>query len=747
MPDITDPVEPATVKPVITRRGFLGGMIAVAALGAVPGGLLRADPDTPRSVFGQGYAVKRSVCPRNCYDTCSMLTYVRDGRVEFVEGDPANTFTAGGLCVKGNSYVRSAYSPDRIKYPMEQQGRGSGNWKRISWDEAVTKIAGKIIESREKDGSLLGVCLNRLSGHQGAVPTVVDGMFASMGYITRLVGTPCWPAGIDAQSYDMGVMAANDPEDMIHSRYIILWGANPAHCSIHSLKYIYAARQRGAKIVCIDPLYTQTAAKADVYWRIKTGTDGALALGMCRHILDAGLADEAWLAGNSEGYAEFVEYLKAKITVEWAAEETGIPAEQITAVAEEFAVARPATVWPGYGLQRHTNGGAIIRSIDALAAMTGNIGKQGGGSRYGSLLNYKFSGFHGSFQPPAGAKGVSKTAPDGKIRQSRRELNINKMASELLKADDPPVRLLWVSGCNPVSQLFDRRKMVKALGKMEMVVVMDLFFNQTVELADIVLPVTTLFEEWNANVGYWHRWLAINEKAIEPLHEAKCPTDIAGLLTARLNQLSPGFSTFPAKADPREFVMKEYGQSLSNHFGISSMEDLLKGPVKARYPDAVWSDGKFTTPSGKYEFRSELCAKHGLNALPVHVPSRKPTGVLRLLTPHSKFGLHSQFINLDWMEDFNPKPFVYMHPSTARQRGIKDGNMVRVHSTVGETRLQAKLTMDVPVDHLVMYEAWFRGNQYNCQELVDEESSDMGAWKTGAPGVALHDQFADVAKI
>jgi anaerobic selenocysteine-containing dehydrogenase len=468
---------------------------------------------------------------------------------------------------------------------------------------------------------------------------------------------------------------------------------------------------------------------------------------MCRHILDAGLVDKAWLADNSVGHSDFFEYLQANVSVEWAAQETGIPAEQITAVAEEFARAKPATVWPGYGLQRHTNGGANVRCIDALAAMTGNIGKKGGGSRYGSLLNYKFSGFHGSFQPPAGAKGVTKTAPDGKISQGRRELNVNKTASELLKANDPPVRLLWVSGCNPVSQLFDRRSMLKALGKMEMVVDMDLFFNQTVEQADIVLPVTTLFEEWNANVGYWHRWLAINEKAIEPLHEAKCPTEIAALLTAKLNQLSPGFSTFPAKVDPREFVMKEYGQGLGSHFGISSMEDLLKGPVKAKYPDAAWSDGKFLTPSGKYEFRSELCAKHGHDALPVHVPGRKPTGVLRLLTPHSKFGLHSQFINLDWMEDFNPEPFVYMHPSTAEERGIKDGDRVRVHSTLGETRLRARLTRDVPEDHLVMYEAWFRGNEYNCQELVDEESADMGAWKTGAPGVAIHDQFADVAKI
>lgn len=737
------------------RRFFLKGTAALGTLGALgalgsgPCGLLRPAQAAPLKGGGYagGYAVHRQVCPRNCYDTCMMLSHVKDGRVEFVEGDPACTFTGGGLCVKGNAYVGSAYSPDRIKYPMEQQGRGTGKWKRLSWDEAIDKIARKIVECKQKDGSLLGVGLNRLSGHQGVTPNVADGMFASMGHITRLVGTPCWPAGIDAQSYDMGKMLADDPEEMPESRYVILWGGNPAYCSIHSMKYVYAARERGAKILCIDPVFTQTAAKADEYWQIRTGTDGALALGMCRHILDKGLADQRWLAANAHGYDEFVAYLRDSVTVEWASQETGIPADKIRAVAEEFATAKPATIWMGYGLQRHTNGGATIRNIDALCAMTGNIGVTGGGARYGSLLNYVFSGAHGAFQPPAGSVGVPVTAPDGSVKHGRRTLNINKMAEMLLTADNPPVRLLWVTGCNPVSQIFDHQKMLKALARMEMTVVVDLFFNQTVEQADIVLPVTTLFEEWNANAGYWHRWVGINEKSIETLHEAKCQVDIAKLLTARLNQLSPGFSTFPADADPRALLMAECGQAMKDHFGIASMEDLLKAPAKARKPGPAWSDGKYLTPSGKYEFKSDICAKHGFNALPVYVPGRKPFGPLRVLTPHAKFGLHSQFINLEWMEDFNPEPIVYIHPETAAARSIRDGDMVEVTARTGATRLRARLTGNMPRDHILLYEAWFRNNAYNCQNLVDEESADMGAWKTGAPGVAIHDQFADVARI
>lgn len=194
---------------------------------------------------------------------------MRDGIVQFVEGAPESTFTKGALCVKGYTYPRRLYSPDRIKYPMIQDKRGSGNWRRISWDEAMDRIADKILEIKKRDGSLLGLGLTKYSGNFGITNYGVEGMMSSLGYTTRFVGTPCWPAGIDAQNYDLGDMWCNDPEDFVKAKYIIVWGGNPAWCSMHSMKYLYQARENGAKIVVIDPVFTQTAAKADMYWRVK----------------------------------------------------------------------------------------------------------------------------------------------------------------------------------------------------------------------------------------------------------------------------------------------------------------------------------------------------------------------------------------------------------------------------------------------------------------------------------------------
>ena len=757
-------VEQALACP-FTRRRFLQGLLATGALAALPGGLLLAQNLLSEEGFGptffQGkdaYQTFRNACPRNCYDTCSIVSYVKDGVLQFIEGAPESTFTNGGLCVKGYAYPRRVYSPDRIKYPMRQVGRGSGNWERISWDEALNTIADKILEIKELDGSLLGMALTKYSGNFGITHYGVEGMMSSLGYTTRFVGTPCWPAGIDAQNYDMGNMWCNDPEDMVNSKYIIIWGANPAYCSVHSMKFITEAQRRGAKVVVIDPVFTQTAAKADEYWEVKTSGDGALAMGMARYLLDNNLVDRDWISNNSVGFAEYEAYIKENVTLEWAAEESGIPVEVFTAVAHEFATADPATIWIGYGMQRHVNGGNNVRAIDALVAMTGNVGKVGGGARYGHLYTWGFN-YHAMVQsPPEGSVGfVGETGPMGEFASeaetteasySDRAVNINKIGQVILDTNDPPIRMLWAANKNVLSQDFDRNKIEKAFEKLEMVVVVDQFFTQTAELADIVLPTTTLFEDWTVNASYWHYWLSINEQAIQPMFEAKSDIEIASALSSVLNSKQPGSCTFPENIDPKEWMEKEFNAGIYELFGIDSWEDLKDGPRKALSGTTAWNDGAFSTPSTKYEFKSELAAEHGHFDVPKFLPGRDAYAPYRLLTPHDKYSIHSQFQNVDWMGDLNPEPYLYINPQLAKEKGLADYDTVRIFNQVGEMQIKVKLTKNVPADALLMYENWYgKKNDYNVNILVDDTSSDMGAYKTGSPGVALHDQFADIEKV
>lgn len=744
---------------VLNRRSFLKGLIALGTVAALPGGLLTsrcalAQPPIPFNP--KTYKIYRNACPRNCYDTCSLKTWVKDDVITFVEGAPESTFTHGTPCVKGLSYPRRVYSPDRIKYPMVQDVRGSGNWRRISWDEAMQRIATKMLEIKKKDGSMLGLAMTKYSGKFGVLNYAVEGMMSSLGYTTRFAGTPCWPAGIDAQNYDMGDMWCNDPEDFVKAKYIIIWGANPAWCSMHTMKYIYQAREKGAKVVVIDPLLTQTAAKADLYLRVRPGSDGALALGMARHLVDKGLVDQDFVNNYSHGYPEFEAYLRNSVTVEWASEICGLSADVIRQLAEEFTAVNPATVWIGYGMQRHVNGGANVRAIDAFVAMTGNIGIEGGGARYGHLHTWGFN-YNAMLQkPPVGSIGMpgaagttSEFGSAGEVAQySDRSLNINQTAKGILQANEPPVRMLWVACKNPFAQDFDRSKMEKAFEKLEMVVCADQFFNETVQHADIVLPVTTAFEEWNVDASYWHYWLSINQPAIKPMYEAKCDLEIAVLLSRTINKLEPGSCTFPQEFNHKRWLDQEFNDGMAKMFGISSWDDLLDGPKKAILPSsAAWYDRKFKTPSGKFEFRSELCEKNGHTALPEYKPEAKSTLPFHLFTPHVQFGIHSQFINLDWMQVFYPEPFVYMHPISAEKRGIAENDLVKVFNTVGEVELRAKVTANVPEDFLVMYEAWFPERKYNVQNVVADTPADMGLMKTGAPGAAIHSQFADIILI
>ncbi|EMM7216473.1 molybdopterin-dependent oxidoreductase [Enterobacter bugandensis] len=747
-------------KGQLNRRSFLKGLIALGTVAALPGGLLSsrcamAQPPIPFNP--KTYKIFRNACPRNCYDTCSLKTWVKDDVITFVDGASESTFTHGAPCVKGLTYPRRVYSPDRIKYPMIQDGRGSGKWRRISWDEAMQRIASKMLEIKKKDGSMLGLALSKYSGNLGVMSYAVEGMMSSLGYTTRFAGTPCWPAGIDAQHYDMGDMWCNDPEDLVKAKYIIIWGANPAWCSMHTMKYIYQAREKGAKVVVIDPLFSQTAAKADLYLRVRPGSDGALALGMARHLLDIGRVDQEFVNNFAHGFPEFEQYLRSNITVEWASKICGLSAEVIRHLAEEFTAVKPATVWIGYGMQRHVNGGANVRAIDAFVAMTGNIGVEGGGARYGHLQTWGYN-YHAMTQkPPVGSVGmVGESGPVGefvsdsgeKSHYSDRALNLNQTAQSILDANDPPIRMLWVACKNPFAQDFDRNKMEKAFSKLEMVVCVDQFFNETVQHADIVLPVTTTFEHWNLSSSYWHYWLSVNEPAIKPMYECKSDLDIAVLLSRTINKMEPGSCTFPQDIDQKKWLDLEFNEGMAKQFGIRSWDDLLDGPVKAKMvSSAAWHDRKFKTPSGKYEFLSELCEKNGHKALPEYLPAAEGKLPFHLFTPHLQYGLHSQFVNLDWMQVFWPEPFVYIHPAAAHKKGIRELAKVRVFNDVGEVELRAKITTNVPEDFLVMYESWFNKLKYNVQNVVKDTPADMGKMATGAPGAAIHSQFVDIALI
>lgn len=726
------------MKNKITRRTFLKGTAAVGVLAGL--GSVNSSSFAVAEENATNKKTVYSCCPRNCYDTCSIITTVEDGVIKFVTGNPQNTYTNGRLCVKGYSYPRRVYSPDRVKYPMKQTAKGSGKWEQISWDEAYTIIANKILEIKKEYGNTLPICLNKYSGNFNVLSYCVEGMMSSFGHTTRCQGTPCWPAGIDSQSFDMGAIVNSDPESFLKSKMIIVWGANPAWCSVHSMHIIQKAKENGCKVVFIDPVMTASASKGDEFIEIKTSTDGALALGMCKYILDHNLQDDEWMEKNSVGYKEFIDYVNKNITIEWASETTGIPADVIERLAEEYATTEPAAIWIGYGMQRHANGGATVRAIDALAAMCGNIGKMGAGANYAQLESWGFN-----------YAAMVGNGPNTDNVEADRQININNFAADLLSLTDPPIKLLWVACRNPMNQDAEAGLVKKAYESVDLVVTVDQFFNPSVEMSDIVLPTCTIFETWGLHASYWHYWMNGNEQAIEKMYESKSDIEIAMELAAKINSIEPGSSTYPTDRTVEEWVAMEMSDAFKEKFGFKDWKEILeKGTKKVTGYENAWADGKFRTPSGKYEFYSEAAASVGNHVLPAYREELKPVDdvyTLRAITPHWKYGLHSQFQNLDWMAHIHNEPFVEIHPDVAKEKGILDGDSVRVESSIGHVVVRAKVTASVPKDSIVIYEAWYKDNPFNINYIVKAIPADMGVYATGQPGISLHDTFVSIAKV
>jgi anaerobic selenocysteine-containing dehydrogenase len=678
-----------------------------------------------------GYQVTRHVCPRNCYDACGMLGFVKNGRLEKVTGDPLHGYTKGKLCAKGYSYIKRQYHPERLKYPIRQVGgRGSGRWERITWDEALDIISEKIIMISDQYQSTLPLCLNKYSGNFGLLHYAAEGLFNSLGPTTQAVGSPCWSAGLDAQYLDMGGNRVSAPQEMEKASLVILWGVNPAWTAIHSLPYMYRAREKGASIIVIDPLYTQTAKKADLYIQIIPGTDGALALALAAIIWRSGKADRDFLDRYTTGWEQFVLYLDS-LNLDSLAAECGQSLATITLLANLIVERKPVFIWAGFGLQRHCNGGQNLRAIDALAALIGNIGKPGSGVHYAHLETWDFT-YHILHK-----------------QDGRRAISINQFAENLKMMSDPPIRFVWFSCRNAVTQDARSNFLIQQLGKMDFVVTVEQFLTPTASNSDIVLPCTTHFEELDVVPSYWHHWLAINEQAVQPYCESKSELSIAQALAKKMNKSRQGSCSFETDKNANDFLDCEFSEAMYQLFDISHWTELLTGPRQAKLSHCAWEDGNFMTPSGKYEFYSEVAKVHGLIPLPTFCPTIKPSSrfPFRLMSPHSQHGLNSQFLNLDWFKRDNVQPIAYLNTVTAAQKKINAGQLIRLVNTNGTLIVKAEPTMGIPHDVVVVFQGWLPKNNNYLNSLIDGVLSDMGELRTGAKGLAFYDAFVQIEKL
>ena len=670
------------------------------------------------------------ICPRNCYDTCSMISTTVNGLLVSVEGNPAQAYTKGKICPKAMQDVKKVYSPARIKYPMRQKQRFSGDWERISWDEALSLIAQSILDIKHKFNSTLPIALNKYSGNFGALHNAMEWLFSGLGPTTRAVGSPCWSAGVDAQAFDFGRFVCSDPHSMNKAKLIWLWGVNPAWTAVHQMSAIFDAMDRGATVVCFDTHFSATAARSHRFIQVKPGSDGLLALAMCKVLLQENLIDLD-LENYSLGFNEFVSYLDSEIDLAEAAGITGVKAETIRELAREYGQTHPACIWVGFGLQRYTNGGQTLRAIDALGALAGHIGEEGGGVNYAHFETWEFT---------------DDQSLQSHNARGNRLLNMNRFAAEALACSDPPLSLLWLSGRNPLAQDSDLELWRKLVRQLDLVVINDLFLTSSAEAADIFLPVTTHYEHWDLNASYWHYWVGVNEPAIPPIGETKSDLEIAWNVSAKLNALEPGSCDFPTHGSEKETVLRQLSPALLQKLGLTAPEEILANPLKAHLPTAAWGDRKFATPSGRFEFLSAAAAAAGFPALPSYVPARQPSldAPLRLLTPHHTSMINSQ----SYLADTAPDCYeLRLNPELARTYKLQDGDMAEIFNESGCRRVRVHFEPTIPTGVVIIYQGAIEQKESGLNVLLKSNTTDMGAVSTGAPGLALNETFVNLRKL
>jgi anaerobic selenocysteine-containing dehydrogenase len=528
------------------------------------------------------------------------------------------------------------------------------------------------------------------------------------GGCTVPYGDLCWPAGLEATRLTYGANIHSHPRLTADSRFILLWGHNPAETNVHFWRLVLDAQAQGARVAVIDPRSTDTTDAVDTHLQARPGTDAALALGMARVIVDAGLHDAGFLAKHGHGVESYLARLRDYPT-DRVADITGVRAEDITELALAYAQAKPALLAAGFGLQRHQHAGQTMRAVALLPALTGNVGLPGGGWQYANLASHCLKPL-----PLPGEPG-----PD-----AFRGFPVSQVARHLETLSDPPIRAAWIERGNPASQNPAVHRVRAALGALDLVVVVDQFMTDTALLADYVLPAKTLFEEEDLVTAYWHPYLQWRAKVFDPPGDVRPETEIWRALCARF-----GYETSWFPEDRAAFLR---GLLPDGHEG--AMDRLAHEPLDlSGQGDVAFADGVFPTPSGKIEFSSEPAATlWGVDPVPGFTPvdegPRSPLAgrfPLQLLSCKTRDRIHSQFGNLDWVREVERPHVLDMHPDDAVPRHIRDGVRVAVWNDRGRMELVVRLTRGIRAGVVHVLEGRCHPGDPDVNVLTDEGITDM----------------------
>ncbi len=688
-------------------------------------------------------------CTFNCGSRCELVAHIKENqlvRIDTNRNKSDSTLKPRLIpCVKGRSLRRSLTDPKRIKTPLKRTGpRGSRNFTEITWKEALDKVAKELQRIKTEygseaifhaygDGSIGG---RGISGESAS-----NRFFSYWAPVTDIWGGMSNHSIRQASNWMLGeVIQSSDRATLLDSKLIILWANNPAETRMgpNTNYFIAEARDRGAKVILIDPRYTDSGIFADQWIPIKPGTDPALAASIAYIMEKEGLVDYEFIKTHTTGYKEYKEYLLGENdnipkTPSWASQITGVEEDTILDLAHDYTLIKPATLLAGWGHQRTIYGEQNSRSLITLACMSGNVGIRGGG--------FAGIGIRWNIVP-------IESLPRGPHKPVFR-LNSSTWGSEILDKNlDPPIKMAYIVANNLVNKTPNTIRNIQALNNLDFIVVQDPFLTPTAKLADIVLPICTDLERTDIVTSWgYDSHLFYSQQSVSRLGESKTDYWVFSELAKRVG-LYKAYTEGRTEEDWIKYLLTTCNLDTK----VLKREGTLRLDVEPRVALFEFrTDPKahpLKTSSGLIEIACPEAEKAGLPSIPSYIEDSNGSEEypLQLLTPHSRIRSHSCLHSNPWLQRLEPHS-VWINSKDALNRGIKNGEHVEVVSKAGRVRIPALVTERIMPGVVCVYQGtWYRP----ASDGVDEGgcANTLTSQITSATGgYATHSNWVEVRRI
>ncbi|MGL5381248.1 molybdopterin-dependent oxidoreductase [Clostridium sp.] len=646
-------------------------------------------------------------CTLDCADACKFEVLVDgEGNIK-ITGDKTHPYTKGFVCKKGLAHLTRLNHKDRIYSPMIKE---KGKWKELSFEKALNIMAEKLSYYKKKHSSK-SILFYEQYGSGSSLKGIANIFFNFYGGVTKSKGGPCWSAGMQGQKMDFGDARSHSLEDMLNSKNIFVWGKNPAYTTIHTMQMIKKAQSNGSKIIVIDPILTQTGKMADLFIRIKPGGDEALALAIGKIIIEELGCDKDFIDKYTNDFNRYKEYINS-LSLNKLSQISGVNEEEIRNLAKLYSE-KYSTILLGYGIQKYKNGCNTIRAIDALGAITGQIGFSGGGVNYANKVypsavnsdpyNSEINNEDRLFYVSHISDFILDSLKGETYYKDNIYIKEEKIKdSENIKRLNIPIKMAVITSSNLLNQLPNLNKLEEAMEKIEFKVCFDMFMTDTARACDLFIPCTnTLETEDIIYSSMTNPYITYNEKIKEPKNKLMDEYYFFREL-AKIMEIN----NYPM-VSKREYLNKII-KPLKNFDKNISLEGLKNKHFTIHDPIA-WKDKEFKTKSSKFNFYNGE----------VDLKKVKDNG-LRLLTNHGVDSLSSQHF-LDNEEIAK----AYINEETARFYQIKDKEVARIYSNNGEVITQINIDNNIGNDIIMMYVGWWKKNG-NPNFLTNSGISDFG---------------------